>query len=142
MGWPTALTIHVLGTALVIGLIFIVNLRLLGLFDTISYTSLKRLFPAIWAGFAVQFLSGAALWATKPTRYAVDVAFLLKLALVVAGFILTLYLYGAMKREAGSWEAGTVSSHGTKFVVPSLLIWCGVVIAGRLTAYLGALPIG
>jgi hypothetical protein len=141
-GWPTALTIHVLGTALVIGLIFIINLRLLGLFDTISYTSLKRLFPVIWIGFAVQFLSGIALWVTKATRYAVDVAFLLKFGLVIAGFIVTLYLYSAMNREAGSWEAGTASSHGTEYVVPSLLIWCGVIIAGRLTAYLGAVPIG
>ena len=60
-GWPLALTVHALGTALVIGLIFIVNLRLLGLFETIPYTSLKRLFPVIWAAFALQFLSGFAL---------------------------------------------------------------------------------
>ncbi len=31
-GWPFALTMHAFGTALVIGFIFIINLRLLGLF--------------------------------------------------------------------------------------------------------------
>jgi hypothetical protein len=138
-GWPTALTIHVLGTALLIGLLFIINLRLLGLFDTIAYTSLRRLFPAVWAAFAVQLLSGGVLWATKATRYAVDVAFLLKLVLVAAGFILTVYLYGQIKREGNSWEAGTASPRAFDYVVPSLLVWCGVIIAGRLTAYLGAL---
>jgi hypothetical protein len=141
-GWPTALTIHVLGTALLIGLLFIINLRLLGLFDTIAYTSLRRLFPAVWAAFAVQLLSGGALWVTKATQYAVDVAFLLKLMLVVAGFILTVYLYGQMKREANSWAAGTASPRALDYVVPSLLVWCGVIIAGRLTAYLGALSVG
>jgi hypothetical protein len=141
-GWPTVLTIHVLGTAIVIGLLFIVHLRLFGLFDTISYTSLRRLFPAIWAAFAVQLLSGAALWITKPTRYAVDVAFLLKIALVIAGFVLTLYLHHIMKREGNSWEAGTLSPRRLTFLVPSLLVWGGVVIVGRLTAYLGALPVG
>jgi hypothetical protein len=139
LGWPTVLTIHVLGTALLIGLLFIINLRLLGLFDTIAYTSLRRLFPAVWSAFAVQLISGGVLWMTKATQYAVDIAFLLKLVLVVAGFILTVYLYGQMKRESNSWEAGTASPRAFDYVVPSLLVWCGVIIAGRLTAHLGAL---
>jgi hypothetical protein len=138
-GWPFTLTIHALGTALAIGFIFIINLRLLGLFETIPYTSLKRLFPVIWAAFVLQFLSGFALWMTKPTRYVADTAFLLKFSFLIVGIILTLYLYGTMKREAASWEAaGAVSSRGFKFVASSLLVWCGVVVAGRLTAHLGA----
>jgi hypothetical protein len=140
-GWPTLLTIHVLGTALMVGLIFIIHLRLLGLFDSIAYASLNRLFPPLWTAFAVQFLSGLALWTTKPTQYTFDVAFLLKLALVVAGLLLTLYLYGVVKREATSWAAGTASPRRFEFVLPSLLVWCGIVIMGRLTAFLGALPI-
>jgi OmpA-OmpF porin, OOP family len=141
-GWPTVLTIHVLGTALVIGLIVIVHLRLLGLFDGIAYSSLRRLFPALWAGFAVQFLSGLALWTTKATQYTVDVAFLVKLVLVVAGFVLTLILYGAVKREAVSWAADTAAPRRFEVVLPSLLIWCAVIIFARLTAFLGALPYG
>ena len=142
-GWPLALTIHALGTAIVIGLVFIICLRLIGLFETIPYTSLKRLFPVVWAALAVQLLSGFALWMTKPTRYVADAAFLLKFLFVIIGFILTLYLYGIIKREATSWDAaGTVSSRAMKFVAPSLLVWCVVVIAGRLTAYLGALYAG
>jgi len=141
-GSPLALTVHVLGTALVIGFIFIINLRLLGLFDTIAYSSLRRLFPVVWAAFLLQLLSGFALWMVKPTQYAADAAFLLKVALVIVGFVLTLYLAGAMKREAASWEAGTDSPPGFGFVGASLLVWCGVVIAGRLTAFLGALYTG
>jgi len=142
-GWPFALTVHVLGTAVAIGLIFIICLRLLGLFETIPYSSLNRLFPVIWVAFVVQFLSGFALWMTKPTRYVADIAFMLKFALFIIGVVLTSYLYDIMKREAASWEAaGAVSSRGYKFVAPSLLVWCGVVVAGRLTAYLGSLYAG
>jgi outer membrane protein OmpA-like peptidoglycan-associated protein len=142
LGWPALLTIHVLGTALVIGLIFIIYLRLLGLFDSIAYTSLRRLFPALWAGFVVQLLSGAALWATKATQYTVDVAFVLKLALVVAGFILALVLYGAVKQKAVSWAADTAAvPRRFAFVVPSLLVWGAVVVLSRLTAFLGVLPV-
>jgi hypothetical protein len=143
MGWPFSLTVHAFGTALVIGFIFIINLRLLGLFETIPYTSLKRLFPVVWAALVLQFLSGFALWMTKPTRYVVDVAFLLKFAFLIIGIVLVSYLYGTMKREAASWEAaGAVSSSGFKLVAPSLLVWCFVLIAGRLTAYLGSFSAG
>jgi hypothetical protein len=142
-GWPFTLTVHVLGTAVAIGLIFIVSLRLLGLFETIPYSSLKRLFPVIWAAFVLQILSGFILWMTKPTRYVADAAFMLKFSLVIVGIALTIYFYRTMAREAASWEAaGAVSSRAVKFAAANFLVWCGVVVAGRLTAHLGSLYTG
>jgi hypothetical protein len=139
-GWPLALSLHELGTALVVGFIFIICLRLLGIFETIPYTSLKRLFPVIWAALVLQFLTGFALWMTKATQYVVDTAFLLKSLFIIIGIVLTSYLYGFIKREAALWEAsGAVSSGGIRFVAPSLLAWCIVLVAGRLTAYLGSI---
>jgi hypothetical protein len=142
-GWPLALTLHAFGTALVVGFTFIITLRLLGLFETIPYASLSRLFPVIWAALLVQFLSGFTLWMAKPTRYVADGAFVLKLSLVVVGIILTFYLYRTIRREAAAWEAaGAVSSRGVKFVAANLLLWCSVLVAGRLTAYLGPIYAG
>jgi hypothetical protein len=139
-GWPLALTLHALGTALVIGLVLIIGLRLLGLFELIPYTSLNRLFPVIWAALALQLLSGFALWMTKPTQYVADVAFLLKVSLVIVGTILTLSLYGTVMREAGAWDAKrVVSSRAVRFVAVTLLVWCSALVAGRLTAYLGSI---
>jgi hypothetical protein len=139
-GWPFVVTVHTLGTAVVIGLIFVITLRLLGLFETIPYTSLKRLFPVLWVAFALEFVTGVMLWATKPTRYSADGAFLLKVLFIIVGVVLTVYLYGAMKREAATWEtAGAVSSDGVKFVAPTLLAWCVVLIFSRMTAMLGSI---
>ena len=139
-GWPLALTVHAFGTAVVIGFIFIINLRLLGLFESSPYSSLNRLFPVVWVALVLQFLSGFALWMTKPTQYVADVAFVLKFSLVIVGVILTFYFYGTIKREAASWEAkGAVSSRALKFVAATFLVWCGVLVAGRLTAYLGSI---
>jgi OOP family OmpA-OmpF porin len=141
-GVPTLLAIHALATALVIGLIVVIYLRLLGLFDAIAYTSLRRLFPVLWAGFAVQLLSGAALWAMKPAPYAVDVAFILKIILVFVAFVLTLALHRAVTRKAVSWAADTAAvPHRFTFVVPSLLVWVAVVILSWLTGFLGVLPV-
>lgn len=139
-GWPVALTLHALGTALVIGFILIISLRLLGLFRMIPVTSLSRLFPVIWAALLLQFLSGFALWMSKPTRYVADGAFMLKVSLIVVGIILTLQFYRTVNNEAGSWEAqGAVSARGVRFVAAAILVWGTVLIAGRLTGYLGSI---
>jgi predicted ABC-type exoprotein transport system permease subunit len=141
--WPLALTVHALGTALVVGFVLIIGLRLLGLFEQIPYTSLNRLFPVVWVALVLQFASGFILWTTRPTRYVADGAFVLKLALIIAGIILTFYFQGIIRREAASWEAkGAVSSRVVKFVAATLIVWCSVVIAGRLTGYLGSIDIG
>jgi hypothetical protein len=142
-GWPLALTVHAFGSALVIGFIIIIGLRLLGLFETIPYTSLTRFFPVIWAAVVVQFLSGFVLFAAKPTQYAGDGAFVLKVLLMIVGIILTISFQSAIKREAAAWEAkGTVSSGTIQFVAADLLVWCSVLVVGRLTAYLGSINFG
>ncbi len=139
-GWPFALTLHAFGNAMVVGLIFIICLRMLGLFQTIPYTSLNRLVPFIWAGVAIQVFSGFTLWASKPAKYLSDGMFLWKFSLVVLGVVVTLYFHKTLKREAASWrEAGAVSSWGVKVVAATALVWAAVLIAGRLTAYLGQL---
>lgn len=138
-GWPLALTLHAFGTALVVGFILIISLRLLGFFKMIPYTSLSRLFPVIWAALLLQFLSGFTLWMAKPTRYVADGAFMLKFSLIVVGVILTLQFYRTINQEAATWEAqGAVSARGVKFVAAALLVWGSVLIAGRLTGYLGS----
>jgi hypothetical protein len=139
-GWPFALTLHAFGNAMVVGLIFIICLRMLGLFQTIPYTSLNRLVPIIWAGVAIQVFSGFTLWASKPAKYLSDGMFLWKFSLVILGVVVTYYFHNTLKREAAAWrEAGTVSSWGVKVVAPTALVWAAVLIAGRLTAYLGQL---
>lgn len=138
-GWPLVLTLHVLGTALVIGLVVIIGLRLLRLFELIPFTALDRLFPYVWAGLVLQGLSGFALWMTRPTRYVSDGAFMLKVVLIVLGTLLAFRVYGLIRREADSWQSGAVSSRAAGIAAATLVVWCAVVIASRLTGYLGSL---
>ena len=139
-GWPLALTLHAFGTALVVGFILIIGLRLHGLFKMIPYTLLNRLFPVVWAALVLQLVTGFMMWMTKPTQYVDDVAFVLKVLLIIAGLMLTLSLYRTIKEEAASWEAKrAVSSRGVNLGTAALIVWCVVLIAGRLTAHLGAI---
>ena len=139
-GWPLALTFHAFGNAVVVGLIFIIALRLLGLFRSIPYTSLNRLIPVMWIGFACQVMSGFTLWASKPDRYLADGMFDVKFSFVILGAVLTWYFQGILKQESPSWQAaGAVSSRGLQLVCVTAVAWAAVLTTGRLTAYLGTL---
>jgi hypothetical protein len=139
-GWPWALTLHAFGTAIVVGLIFIIGLRLVGLYRTVPYTSLNRLIPVIWTGVVVQVYSGVTLWTSKPGRYLSDGPFVFKFSFVIIGIVLTVYFQKVLKQEAPAWEAaGKVSARGTRFVAFTALAWAAVLVGGRLTAYLGSL---
>jgi len=139
-GWPLALTIHAFGTAIVIGFVFIIGLRVLGLFRTIPLTSLRGLFPVVWIAAALQFASGFTLWMTKPSKYLSDWAFVIKFSLVVSGLVVTLFYFRMLSRESAEWQAkGAVPRRGIVMVAVTMLWWAAVLVAGRLTAYLGTL---
>jgi hypothetical protein len=139
-GWAFALTVHAFGNATVVGLIFIMGLRIFGFFRTIPLKLVQAFFPYIWVAVACQVLSGISLWLTKPVRYVTDGVFDVKFSLVVIGVIVTIYYQRFLRREIPTWEAsGTVSTSGIRFAALACVVWAGVLIMGRLTAYLGQL---
>jgi hypothetical protein len=139
-GWPFALTVHAFGTAIVIGFVFVIGLRVLGFFGSIPLASLTRLFPVVWIGAVFQFLSGFTLWMTKPSKYLSDWAFIIKFSLVCSGLVVTAFYFRMLRRKSAEWEAkGAVSGRGYAFVAVTMAWWAAVLVAGRLTAYLGSL---
>ena len=139
-GWPIALTLHAFGTATVVGLSFIIALRLLGLFRTIPFSALKTLIVFVWIGVACQIVSGLTLWTVKPAQYLADGMFEMKMGFLLVSILVTAIMQRTVNREAAAWEsAGTASSRGVKFVAATALLWACVTIGGRLTAYLGTL---
>lgn len=139
-GWALALTFHAFGNAIVVGLIFIIALRMLGFFRSIPYTSLNRLLPVLWIGLVVQVVSGTTLWASKPAKYLADGMFQWKFTFVVLATVATIFFHQMLRRETPGWQAnGTVTLAGKRFVAVTALLWAAVLVAGRLTAYLGQL---
>ena len=139
-GWAWALTIHAFGNATVVGLAWIIALRLWGFFRTIPTTSLRTLFPFIWVGVAFQVYSGVTLWMSKPGKYVKDWVFDTKFTFVVLGVITTLIFQKLYSREVADWQAsGVVSKTGKQWVTIMAICWGMVTIMGRLTAYLGQL---
>ncbi len=139
-GWALALTIHAFGNAVVVGLVLIMAMRLFGLFRTIPYTALPKLFPFIWVAIVFQVFSGFTLWMSKPGRYVKDGVFDIKFSLVCIGVILLVYFQRTITRQSPQWQAdGKVSGAGIRLAAAAALCWAFVIIMGRLTAYLGSL---
>ncbi len=139
-GWPLALTAHAFGNGIVAGLMLIIALRVLGLFRTIPFATIQRLFPIIWFGVLLQVVSGTTLWATKPDKYLAAGMFEAKLTSVLIGCILTRYFQVMLRREAAAWDAaGKASAGGVRIMSSAAVIWICVITFGRLTAYLGTL---
>ena len=139
-GWPLALTIHAFGTATAVGVMFIIGLRLVGLFRPIPYAAMNKLMPFVWVAVAFQIMSGVTLWMTKPAQYLADGMFEVKLILLLIAVVVTWQFHRSMAQEAAAWQVkARASPRGRRLAIAACLLWAAVTIGGRLTAYLGSL---
>lgn len=136
-GWPLMLGAHSLGLAIIVGVVIVVNLRLLGLYTTLPYSSLVKFLPIAWVGFTINLITGLSLFTTQASSYITNGPFLTKMLFIILGTVNLVYAQKTLKREAVTWEAaGTVSPAGTMLAVTSLLFWGLAITTGRLIAYL------
>ena len=128
--YPAVLTLHTLGLGVLVGASAVIDLRLLGAAPQIPIEPLRRLFPIMWAGFWINALSGAVLFAAQATLKGVQTIFYLKLALVALG-VLTLWVQRWVVFRAPDRSA----VRGKALAVLSLVTWAAAIAAGRLMAY-------
>lgn len=137
IGYPLVLTLHSIGMAIMVGLIFVVNLRLLGLFRRIPYASLDRMLALAWIGFIINFLSGAAIFTSQATAYVTNGPFILKIAMVLLGALTAGYMQPMLKRESVNWAGDSpVPGMVQTLAIGSLVMWTVAITTGRFTAYL------
>ncbi len=136
VGFPLMLSLHAVGMAIAVGLILVMNLRLLGLFEFVSFSFLRRALVAAWAGLTVNFLSGTALFIPRGVEYVGDRAFLTKITLILIGVSATAALHIRLERDSVSWQTDAVVPSNTKlWAAASVMIWFGAIASGRLIAY-------
>ena len=131
--YPTVLTLHTVGLAMLVGLNAAIDLRVLGFGSGIDPGWLKKLFPAMWIGFWVNFVTGAMLFATDPIVKGMTAIFVFKLGLVVVGVGLIVML--RRKMYEGSRPAGLITPAAKALAVLSLIVWLTALAAGRFMAY-------
>ena len=137
--FPLLESIHVIAIALVVGSILTVDLRLLGVAAR-SYAMRRisrELTPWAWAGFAVATITGTGMFITRPAHYAANPAFQAKLVLLILAGINVAMLHTRAMRDVDRWDTHPVTPSTAKLAgAASLVIWVGVIVAGRWTGHL------
>lgn len=132
-GWLYAAvnTVHVLGVALLVGAIAVLDLRLLGLWRAVPVPSLAPPTIAVAAtGLAVALLSGAALLVVQATEYVANPLLYVKFAALLVGIVNV-----ALLRLVGDWMDDRRARRRAVAALLSLLAWLTALTAGRLIAY-------
>src|SRR6185295_3500341 len=101
--YPTALTLHTVGMAMLVGASVVVALRLLNVGTDVPVARLLPMYRIIWIGFAINLARGLVLFVTEAADRAVDPVFYLKLASIGAA----LWMGILMKRRLAAPEGAT-----------------------------------
>jgi hypothetical protein len=130
------LSAHAIGLAIVVGVVLVLNLRMLGLYGTMPLTALHELMRVGWIGVALNAVTGLSLFTTGATFYVTNVPFLAKIAFVVLGCVNLAYVQKVLRRDAMAWQdAGAVPPLGRVLAASSLFLWVMAIVAGRVIAY-------
>jgi hypothetical protein len=136
--YPLVESIHVLTLSVFVGLAVILDLRLLGLALRRVPVSeiIARLLPWEKAGFTVMMVTGALLFYAIPVRTYQSVFFRAKvLMLLLAGLNVWLF-HSRVERRIGEWDLAPVTPRAARVAaIASLVLWAGIVVAGRMIAY-------
>ena len=139
-GYPTVLTLHTVGLALLVGFMAAIDLRILGVAREAPLAPMEQLFPLVWIGFAINAVSGTLLFLLDPAKSS-DIIFLIKMTLVAIGVVLSRLTQLHVFRRPGDLGAAQVPTKGRVLALASLVVWMGAVAAGRLMAYFAKSPL-
>lgn len=129
---------HVLTLTVFLGMLCVIDLRMLGLmFPSLpASTVAERLDRPMMIGFAVMLTTGFVLYYAIPVRTTQSVWFRFKVILLIAAGVNAWLFRSRMRASVGSWDTDPEPPlHIRVGAALSLLLWSGVVIAGRTIAY-------
>jgi hypothetical protein len=132
--YPLLLSLHVIGLAIVVGILSMLDFKLLGGFKGIRTGAFLGLIRFAWIGFLINAISGVFLFTSQATYFVASTTFLTKLACIFVGAVLTKIIQGKLVAADAAGKADEVNMKG--LAVLSLLLWLAAITAGRLTAYI------
>jgi hypothetical protein len=137
--FPMLETAHLFGIVSLVGATSALDLRLIGLTmkgEPVSRIA-RRLLPWAWAGLTIQVVTGFCLFASEATRCFENKAFRIKMVMLVLAGLNALIFHQTVYRRVASWDEAPATPLGAKFAgCCSILLWFGIVAAGRWIAFL------
>jgi len=132
------ISVHVLSLGIFFGTIAMLDLRLLGrgMRTTPISDLVDRFLPWTRASFTLMALSGAFLLWSEAVKCYTSTSFRIKMALIFLAGINILVFYRRTYRMVATWDQTVVLPARVRLAgLLSLLLWTGVLTAGRAVGY-------
>jgi small-conductance mechanosensitive channel len=137
--FPMLEVLHVVFIALVVGSIFIVDLRLLNL-SARSYPVsrlMRAVLPITIISFIFAAVSGFLMFASQATRYLATPIFVIKMGLLSLAVVNMIFFHFVTHRGIANWDTSETVPNSAKLAgLASLLLWVGILVAGRFVGFL------
>lgn len=137
--FPMLETAHLFGIVSLVGATSALDMRLIGLTmkgEPVSRLA-GRLLPWAWAGLTIQVVTGFCLFASEATRCFENKAFRVKMVMLVLAGLNALIFHQTVYRRVTIWDEAPATPVGAKLAgCCSILLWFGIVAAGRWIAFL------
>jgi hypothetical protein len=136
--FPLIETIHIWGIILLVGTTGVLDLRMLGIVLTKERVSdlHRQLIVWTWTGFSVMFITGSLMFASEAAKMYINEAFQIKMLFILVAGINALVFEFTAFRHVANWDTARVAPLAGKIAAcVSLVVWVGVIAAGRWIAY-------
>jgi hypothetical protein len=133
--YPAVEILHIIGFVVLVGSILALDLRLLGLGHAIAIKPMAQLLlPLSRVGFLLAISMGFLLFSADASHVVKNPAFQTKLLLLAAALVNIVVAHAGPRRHIERWpDEASGGAKATALV--SLVLWLGVICAGRLIAY-------
>jgi uncharacterized membrane protein len=134
--WPVCETLHFIGLSLLMGIVLLVDLRMLGFMKSVSFPVLHRLLPWGILGFGINVMTGLLFFIGQPDQYIKSIPFQWKMALVLVAGANALYF--TMFDEVWVLESGDDAPMQARVAAASaVLLWVAIMWCGNMLPFLG-----
>jgi hypothetical protein len=133
--WVASETLHFVGLTLLVGVMLLINLRMLGVAKQIPFATLDRLLPWAMLGFAVNTMTGMLFVAAAYGQYTGSAAFYWKLLFVVMAGVNTLYF--TFDRTWLLGEGRDAPPLSKMAAALAMFLWVGVMYWGSMLPFIG-----
>jgi len=139
---PVSQSLHILGVAIIMISVGMLNLQLLGIgVSRQNFGKLcGQLVPWIWAALALLFITGVVQTIAEPTRELMNITFRTKMVMLAITIAITALYQVQVRKDSKYWENSPEHRNlGRVLASVSLVLWVGILAAGRVIAYFGAI---
>src|SRR5262245_18952476 len=129
------LSLHAMGLAIVVGINWMVALRLLGFIADFPVNRLRKLFPYMYLGFTINAFSGLSLLAANASNDLHNWMFFVKLTMIACAMVNLELTKNKVFDDPLVVNGTGVPAQAKTFAIFSMFFWSMAIVAGRLTEY-------